>query len=115
MVIQQGRCAAANGVDQTVQRAVLDIVAVQRLVEAPPQSLENLRETFGRLAPQRHTAGEQPIEVSVCANETGHHHTAPGVQLLLARIQPAHFGRGRDCRDLGSFDTQCSVGNHARC
>src|ERR1035441_6984621 len=63
---------AAGGLDQSGERAVIDILLVERAVETPPELFQNRGEIGGRGTWQAHTARQGAVEVGVTVDEGRH-------------------------------------------
>src|SRR5581483_8967669 len=79
MVIDHAGRAMPNRVHQEYLRAGGDIFGRQSPVQPPPELLQNLREVTRRLAGNRHTARERPIEMRVRAEKAWHDQPASGI------------------------------------
>src|ERR1035437_9696843 len=86
-MIDHGAHAAAGGIDQSNERAVIDIRFVERAVQTPPELLQNRREIGGRGTGHVHAPHQRAVEVGVTVDERRHEQAA--VQIHCVAVQGA--------------------------
>ena len=109
VVVDEGRGALPDGVDQHDLGAELDVVEAQLPVQAPPEVLEHLLEVAARrgLAEAPHQGG---VEVHVGVDEARHDDLAPGVDDAVEGALDLRLGR--DAGDAAALEEQGLVLEH---
>ncbi len=93
MVIEQRGRAMLDRIDQAHQRAGAHRVPVERLVQRPPQPLEDRREIRWRVAGNRHAPRIRPVKMCVGADVPRHDQLPPRIEPLSLRVAFAQFAR----------------------
>ena len=74
-------------IDQADQRAVVDVVFVERAVQPPPELLQNLGKVLRRRARQRDAARQRAVEMRVAVDQRGHEQAAAQRRRLACAAQ----------------------------
>ena len=85
VMVDQARRAVADCVHQRRQCRVANVLQVKRLVQPPPQFLQDFDKVPRRLSAERHAARERPIKVGVAANIARQHQLPARVQYFIVR------------------------------
>src|SRR5690606_35566901 len=83
MVINDGRCAVFNGIDQERQGRIARAFFIQSLVQFPPEFFKDLLEIYRWLTRNRHPTRKSPIKVSMSTDVARHDHLTLRVQNLF--------------------------------
>src|ERR1035441_759129 len=112
VMIDHGAHTAAGGLDQSGERAVIDIVLVKGAVETPPELFQNTGEIGGRGAGQAHAAGQRAVEVGVTVDERRHEQAACEIHRVgVKRAPAAHEADGAVGEDFHAARMEHAIGS----